>query len=185
MPAPPKTSDEDVLRAARQVLERGGAELFSMQDVAVAVGVRAPSLYKRFPDRNALLEAVAEVVAADLRDRLLEADRAPTARAALSAMAHAYRAFAHRLPHAYQLLFSDRGAAGPSVGARAAAAAPVLARLDELVGKKRSLLAARLLTAWLHGFVSMELAGAFRLGGDVEEAFRYGLTTLLGALKKA
>jgi hypothetical protein len=35
------------------------------------------------------------------------------------------------------------------------------------------------LTSWLHGFVSMELAGAFRLGGDIDAAFDFGLTVLL------
>ncbi len=32
------------------------------------------------------------------------------------------------------------------------------------------------------GFVSMELAGAFRLGGDLEDAWRYGLEKLTVAL---
>jgi hypothetical protein len=71
---------------------------------------------------------------------------------------------------------------GPTVQARAAAAAPVLARLSALVGDKHALDAARMLTAFLHGFVSMELAGAFKLGGDVDRAFAYGLGKLLAAL---
>jgi len=153
-----------------------------MQAVALAVGVRAPSLYKRFPDREALLEAVAGSVAADLAERLVEADRGASAQAALAGMARAYRAFAHAGPHAYALLFA--AAAGPSVAARAAAVTPVLARLTQLAGARQALPAARMLTAFLHGFVSMELAGAFRLGGDVDEAFEYGLATLLGAIRR-
>jgi hypothetical protein len=39
-----------------------------------------------------------------------------------------------------------------------------------------------MITAWAHGFVTMELAGAFRLGGDVEEAWAYALDGLVGAL---
>ncbi|HBF81970.1 MAG TPA: TetR family transcriptional regulator, partial [Streptomyces sp.] len=35
--------------------------------------------------------------------------------------------------------------------------------------------AARLVTAWATGFIEMEISGAFRLGGDVDRAFEYGL----------
>lgn len=183
MPAIAKTSDEAVVKAARKLLEKRGAAALTMQAVADAVGVRAPSLYKRFPDRDALLDATAEHSAAELRDLIAAADEAPSAKAALTEMARAYRAFARKKPQSYGLLFADRSAAaGPTVAVRAAAVAPVLARLAPLVGDKKVLHAARLLTAWLHGFVSMELAGAFKLGGDLDEAFEYGLKTLLDAV---
>ena len=42
--------------------------------------------------------------------------------------------------------------------------------------------AARLLTAWMHGFSEMQRAGAFRLGGDVDEAFSWGVERLVRAL---
>jgi hypothetical protein len=37
-------------------------------------------------------------------------------------------------------------------------------------------------TAWLHGFVSVEQAGLFRLGGDIDPAFDEGLATLLDGI---
>ncbi|HSR97231.1 MAG TPA: TetR/AcrR family transcriptional regulator [Kofleriaceae bacterium] len=186
MPAIAKTSDEAVVHAARKQLERGGIPGVSMQAVAEAVGVRAPSLYKRFPDRDALLDAVAEAVAEDLQAAIAAANRGASPRAALAAMARAYRAFARRSPHGYALLFVDRGrTAGPSVDARAAAAAPLLERLAGMVDPDHVLAAARLVTAWLHGFVAMEIAGAFRLGGDLEASFKFGLETLIRALERA
>jgi hypothetical protein len=36
--------------------------------------------------------------------------------------------------------------------------------------------------AWANGFVTMELAGAFQLGGDVDEAWDYALDGLVVAL---
>jgi hypothetical protein len=39
-----------------------------------------------------------------------------------------------------------------------------------------------MVVAWAHGFVSMELAGAFRLGGDVDDAFAFGVDRLASAL---
>jgi len=182
MPAVAKTSDAKVVRAARKLVEREGPALLSMQAVAAAVGVRAPSLYKRFPDRESLLDAVAEEALADLRAALVTADHAPTGSAALAAMARAYRAFAKRHPLLYGLLFAARPGRTEPTPATRAAVEPVLVRLAGLVGPEHVLTAARLLTSFLHGFVSMEIAGAFRLGGDIDDAFEFGLTTLLRAL---
>ena len=64
----------------------------------------------------------------------------------------------------------------------AIAADPVIALAAQLVGTERALEAARLITAFAHGFVSMELTGAFRLGGDVDRAYDYGVSVLVEAL---
>ncbi|HZO12263.1 MAG TPA: TetR/AcrR family transcriptional regulator [Polyangiaceae bacterium] len=179
MPAPAKTSDDDIVRAARRIVERDGPEALSMQAVADAVGVRAPSLYKRFPHKDALLDAVARQAIAELRAKLQAASRD-----GLVKMAHVYRAFAKRWPGLYALLFTARDEAPDLVTARAQAVAPVLAVLATVVDAPDRLHAARLLTAYIHGFVSMELAGAFRLGGDVQAAFDFGIETLVRALKR-
>jgi hypothetical protein len=62
------------------------------------------------------------------------------------------------------------------------AVAPLLKAIELLVGKAKSLSASRIVVAFTHGFVDMELAGAFRLGGNVEEAFELGITSLLEVL---
>ena len=64
----------------------------------------------------------------------------------------------------------------------AAAAAPVVRVVAELVGPEQALNAARTVTAWASGFLRMELAGAFQLGGDVDAAFDYGISLLVDAL---
>jgi hypothetical protein len=53
------------------------------------------------------------------------------------------------------------------------------------VGQERALEAARTLVAWAHGFVSMELSGAFRLGGDVDAAFAFGVDAVLQGITEA
>ena len=36
--------------------------------------------------------------------------------------------------------------------------------------------------AWAHGFVSMELAGGFRLGGDLDAAYATGIDLILAGI---
>ena len=68
--------------------------------------------------------------------------------------------------------------------ALAAASASVLRVAGELAGQEHALDAARTFTAWANGFVSMELAGAFRLGGEVDRAFDFGVDRLAEAMSR-
>jgi AcrR family transcriptional regulator len=182
-PTPARTSRDAIVAAGRALLEEGGLESVTMQAVADRVGVRAPSLYKRLADRSALVAAIAGDVLEDLGRAVHPALDADDPADAIRMMADRYRAFAHGSPGAYQLIFTRLlPAAQPPVEANARASADLLVLAERLVGRARSLEAARLLTAFAHGFVSMELAGAFRLGGDVDAAFRFAVETLIMGL---
>ena len=161
-PARARTSQVAILRAARDLLEEGGIDAVSMAAIASRVGIRAPSLYKHFGDRNDLLAAVTTDVALEL-GRTLEAaveGSGGDASALLVALATAYRAFALRTPRAAALLFAPAVPnANPTPEANAAAARPVLKVADAIAGPGNSLAAARVLTAFAYGFTSMESAG--------------------------
>lgn len=43
-----------IVSAARQILEREGPDSLTMRRLGDAVGIRAPSLYKHFPDKLAI-----------------------------------------------------------------------------------------------------------------------------------
>lgn len=172
MPAPERTSLAEVVAAGCDLLEDGGPAALTMQAVAARVGVRAPSLYKRVRDRDELLRLVADAAAEDVGARLAATD------GTLVGLVRAYRSFGHDRPEAFRLLLTARP--DPDVPPRISG--PVLRAAEELVGAERALEAARFATAWVTGFVSMELAGAFRLGGDLEKAFDYGLERLAAAL---
>ena len=171
MPTPQRTSLADIVAAGREVLEADGPSRVTMQAVAERVGVRAPSLYKHVRDRESLLTAIAAATLQDLRERLEAQD-------SLAGLAYAYRTFAHERPEGFRLL-STRSAAADDL---ARASEPVLAAARAAVGDGDALEAARFMTAWLTGFISMELAGAFRLGGDLDRAFAYGLDRVSAAL---
>jgi AcrR family transcriptional regulator len=184
-PAPARTSDAAIVVAARDLLEAGGPEAVTMQAVAGRVGVRAPSLYKRVASRSALLVAVAEDAMTEVGDVMARAGGGDDPAADLRSMAAGFRAWAQRSPNAYRHLFGPFPAGErPSTGLGAVAVAPLLRACASLVGPERALDAARLLTAYVHGFTSMELAGGFGLGGDVDRAFDFGVETLAAALAR-
>jgi AcrR family transcriptional regulator len=182
-PARARTSNEHVVAAGRELLEAGGLEAVTMLAVADRVGVRAPSLYKRFADRGALVAAIGASALEDLARGLEPPTQDPDPSNGLRGIAAAFRAFAHRNPRTYELLFMNLPPGSrPPAELNVKASAPLLQVAERLVGKERALEAARLVTAFAHGFVSMEITGAFRLGGDVDEAYRYGVDALVDAL---
>jgi AcrR family transcriptional regulator len=149
------------------------------------VGVRPASLYKHVRDREALLVAVGEETTLELASILAAAAGAPgdDPERRLGSLADAYRRFAARSPRAAALLFADLGpGTGITVELSALAAKPVIEVAAALAGPADALPAARVLTAFVHGFTSMEAAGAFRLGGDVDDAFRLGVEVLARGL---
>lgn len=187
MPAPARTSTDEILAAARAILEEDGLDALTMQAVAARVGVRAPSLYKHVADRAALIKAVADGVTEELRETLepdLTGDVDPPAE--VRAIAHRFRTFVRRNPHAYALLFAalpqDQS---PDPGALAAVGLPIVEAMRRMTGDEGALDAARTVVAWAHGFVTMELAGGFRLGGDVDAAYRAGIETILSGVSGA
>lgn len=173
MPTPDRTSLDAIVAAAAALLDEAGPAAVTMQAVATRVGVKAPSLYKRVRDRDALLGLVATAAADDLTARLAATG------GDLAALTGAFRAFGAARPEAFRLLFS--GVADPEATRRTSE--PVLRAAAVAVGEAHALEAARLITAWATGFVTMELAGAFRLGGDLDAAFAYGVERLVGALE--
>lgn len=173
-----KTSPEDIVLAAREIIERGGPDAVTMNEVARLVGVKAPSLYKRYADRSALLRAVQVAV---IRELQIALEKVPCGepREVLTRMSVVYRGYARRNPESYKLLFNGVPEDQATRTARVASARRVLTESARLVGDARALPAARTMIAFLHGFIAMELHGAFRTGGRVEDAFRFGMQAVL------
>lgn len=185
MSAPAKTSDGKICEAVRRLLESEGEAALSMQSIAEAVGIRAPSLYKRFAGRVDLLNAAARDALEELAEILRNPRLGDETYESLERMAHLYRKFAKKNPRAYALIFSETLADREDLmAARQAAAEPLMVLLVPQVGKEAALHAARMLVSYLHGFLSMELTKTFRFGGNVNEAFEYGVIKVINSLKE-
>lgn len=185
MPSVAKTTPAEIVEAARTLIAREGLAGFSFQAVATAVGVQAPSLYKRFPDRGSLLRAVVHSVAMELGAGAEAAATTGSPSEDLRAIAHSQRAYAKTHPHLYALVFGpshpDTELAPAEYGAMVVT---LLDRFRVLVGPEQALSAARLLVSFTHGFSAMEAAGAFRLGADLDSDFEFGLDHVLHSLQR-
>jgi AcrR family transcriptional regulator len=186
MPTRERTSLQDIVRVGGELLESRGLRGLTMQAVAERVGVRAPSLYKRLRNREQLVALVLDATVRDLGTRLDAAVEEPAKdpRLALRALACTARQFAHERPAGFRLIFTPGAEVPLDAASLAAASAAVVRVAGQLAGDEHALDAARTVTAWMNGFVSMELAGAFQLGGDVNQAFEFGIARLTEAIAR-
>jgi AcrR family transcriptional regulator len=63
-----------ILEAARRLLDRKGATSITLEEVAAEAGVGRATLFRRFPDRAALLLALLDEHERELQDQILEGD---------------------------------------------------------------------------------------------------------------
>jgi AcrR family transcriptional regulator len=95
----------DILDAAAALLEETGDEqAVTLRAVARKVGISAPSIYRHFADRQAILLALAQEAFAELADRLAAATGTDPA-TRLHAVCGAYLDFAATWPQRYQVMF--------------------------------------------------------------------------------
>ncbi len=181
MPTPAKTSPAELVSIAQQLIDTNGAEALTVSAVAQSAGVKGPSLYKHFADRLALLKAVEIEILAELEQVLRAGTKGRSPRQRLRSMADTYRRFANERPRRYEVIYSRNAFNDPELTAACLhAAKPLFEELEKAgVPGKRILPLSRTLTAFLHGFVSMEIVNAFRLGGSIDAAFADGIETIL------
>lgn len=164
----------EILSAARKLLEREGPDALSMRNLAERLGIKAPSLYKHFPSKEALEAALIsegfEEMAALFEADLAESDEP------IPAMARAYRTYARRHPHLYRLM-NDRSLNRRLIapGSEDRAAAPLI----HAAGGDQDL--ARAVWAFAHGMTILELNDRFPRGADLDAAWKRGIEALQDA----
>jgi AcrR family transcriptional regulator len=162
---------DEIIAAAREILEAEGPAALTMRAIAARIGIRAPSLYKHFPDKAALEVALVAVGLAETAETFEAAIR--NADDAVSVLARAYRAWALEHPHLYRLM-NDRPLPRERLpeGLEARAARPLV----EATGGDLTM--ARAVWGLAHGLTSLELASRFPAGADVDAAWAAGTSAL-------
>ena len=96
----------DILIAARDLVKSGGFSALSMRALAEAVGVRAPTLYDYFANKDDVLNALfLEGIAEFRRNFELTAARNPPGAARVISIGLGYYDFSRANPELFQLMF--------------------------------------------------------------------------------
>ncbi|MFZ3594256.1 TetR/AcrR family transcriptional regulator [Streptomyces sp. BH104] len=156
---------------ARALLEESGPEALTMRALADRLGIKAPSLYKHFPDKQAVETELVAQMLTESAEACEEAERRHPG--SLAALTEAYRAYALAHPHLY-CLATERPLPRHALpeGLENRAAAPLM----RACGGDGDL--ARAAWAFAHGMVILEIHGRFPNGADLTEAWRAGTAAL-------
>jgi AcrR family transcriptional regulator len=162
-----------VVDAASTIADADGLHAVTLSRVASDLGVRAPSLYNHVDGRGGLLRSIALRGVRELTATLREAAVGRSGADALTATAHAYRAYARAHPGRYAATVA---APAPDDDEHLAAAAETV---DVLLAVLRAwdlqgddaIHAVRAIRSAIHGFVAIEAGAGFGMPVDVDESF--------------
>ena len=166
-------STASVVGAAAELADAEGLDGLTLARLAGAVGVRTPSLYNHVGSLDDVRRRVALVALTELGDALRDAAVGRAGEDALTAVAHAYRAYARA--HQGRSAATQRAPSDADAEMRAAAGRAVEVVLAILRGYGSegddAIHAARAVRSALHGFVALEAGGGFGIPVDLDESF--------------
>lgn len=173
-----------VVDEAGLVADETGSPAVNLATLAARLGVQVPSLYKHVSGADDLHRLVSLRARTELADALARATVGRSRDEAVAAIASAYRDWAVAHPGRYPLTLraprlddpADLEASGRAVGVMFDALAGYGLVDDDAID------ATRMLRSVLHGFVSLNAAGAFELP-DLDRSFRRMVASVQHALR--
>lgn len=173
-----RLSRERVLATALEVVDRDGLSGLSMRKLGAELGVEAMALYRYASSKGALLDGLVEAFCQELEGDLAAKPSADDWRRELHRVALATYRVALRHPNMVPLL-ATRLLSTPLARRPAAVLRSderVLALLhDAGLSDRRSVQVHRAFTAWLLGYLLVELRAMDDEPGEPDPAFRLGL----------
>jgi AcrR family transcriptional regulator len=173
-----------IARAVEMADGVGGLTAVSLTALAADLDIRPPSLYNHIASLEDLQAGMAlfslRLLLADLR----QAAQGQAGRAAIEAIAHAYRHFAHAHPGVYPLTICAPEPEQTELIALSQEMLQLLLLVMASMGLQGddAIHAIRGLRAILHGYSSLEAAEGYKMALDREESFRRLVQTYLDGL---
>ena len=165
---------QEIVAAARAILEVHGTDGLTMRRLADSLGIRAPSLYKHLAGRDALEVALVEVGLDEMGGVLHDSVVGPAA-GRIGCLLDAYRAIGAAHPNLYRLITS-----------RSFPRDELLPGLEAWAGEPFFIATgdphrAQALWAFAHGTLTLELDHRFLAGSDPVRTWRAGRDAFVAA----
>jgi AcrR family transcriptional regulator len=177
-----------LVQEAVHTIKAKGVHALTLRAVGLKLGVSRTALYRHFPDKSALLAAVAGEGFRRLRLQLVEAwERGGRGVEAFEAMGAAYVRFAVANPSHYRVMFggfvhdnaTDPELAEEGPGAfQALVDALVALQQNGVVRRDEPLQMARFIWALVHGLAMLTIDRLGPRAAETDEHVRYALTRL-------
>jgi len=178
MAHPKFLSPADILKTAVNLLEHGDADGLSLRAVATALGVKAPSLYRYFPDKKALEIAAAEEILTIMLGEFQTSSATVDPSTRFREMTRIYLRFARERFHLYAFVMQNRHPERYGSGAGKAVWNVLLEVASGVSGLPDDTSAAVATWAFLHGYATLEHSGAFGRSGP-KGGLERGITAFL------
>jgi AcrR family transcriptional regulator len=175
---------DDIITAARTVLEREGLQGLTVRKVAACAGMSPMAMYRHFEDKNALLDALMQD-GLDEWERIARAIPARDPLRWLEQLGEAFLDFALTQPHRFDAAFflpAPRARQYPDdfVAGRSPVVAMALVRIDEAkadgrLGDQPAIQVALAFSALAQGMVSLHRANRFSSQKQLKALYRAAL----------
>lgn len=180
-----KITNEEITRAAIQLVEERGRPSLSMRELAERLGVKTPSLYNHIESMEQLLVEVCRCAVEAFTAALRAAMEGKSGDEAVRALAAGYRAFAAQRAGLYRVIMAIPAENDEALERTAAVIPePFLQALGGYpLTDEQKMHWQRILRSMLHGFVSQEQAGYFsHCPLSADESFAQAVQCLLDGL---
>lgn len=166
---PPRSSRvAQIVAAARRLVGTDGEQALTMRRLADELGIRAPSLYKHLPGRDAVVGELVNETLFETGERMHAAVSAPDVDEPVAALLAAYRAIGREEPNLYRLVTASAfPRSGLTPGLEDWAGEPFY----RVTGEPYR---AQALWAFAHGTLILEIDGRFVPGSDLDRTWRAG-----------
>lgn len=165
MAHPRLLSSEEILKTAVRLVEDGKTEGLSLRAVAAELGVKAPSLYRYFADKEALEVAVAEEIMKVMLVQFRTASAAKNPERRFRRVVAIYLDFARRRFWLYSFVIQHNHPERYASGAGKAVWDLIVDVVSDVSERPDDTAAAVATWAFLHGYATLEHSGAFGPSG--------------------
>lgn len=174
-----------VVGEALKLVDEEGVEQLSLGRLAERLGIRAPSLYNHVAGLPGLRHELAIACARDLLDRLTRAVMGRSGAEAIRALADAYRAYGREYPGRYAFTLEAPPVEDEQMAALAQQVLEVIAAAlrPYHLGDETLIHAIRSLRSIVQGFVSLEIAGGFKMPVLLDDSFHWLINLLIAGLE--